>query len=345
MSLKENIKKLSEIESVSGFEGDAASEIKKIFSKYCDEVKTDALGNVIGVKKGTDGYGKIMLEAHMDEIGLMVNFIDDNGFLYFTNIGGIDARILPANKVKVHGKKTLTGIIGAKPPHLLDGSEQNKTIPMDKLFIDVGLTKEQVEKVVSVGDFVTFCGDFKLLGKKSIAAKSQDDRTSVAIIIDVLESLKDVKLTYDLYVVSAVQEEVGRRGAICAAYTIEPDFAIAIDVCHATTHDAKEDTFKAGSGTVITKGPNLHPHLTENIIKVLDKNKIKYNIEACGGDTGTDAWVIQTANCGIPTALFSIPLKYMHTPFEVLNIDDAKATADAISKFLTSFESVGDALC
>ena len=344
MSLKENIKKLSSLCAVSGFESDLHSDIIPLFAKVADEVKTDALGNIIAIKKGTK-KGKVMIEAHMDEIGLMVTKIDDNGFLYFTNIGGIDARILPATKVKVHGTKTVTGVIGAKPPHLLDKKEADKTIPMDKLFIDIGFSKDKAEKIVSVGDFVTFYPDFTTLGKKCMASKCFDDRACVAILLDILENLKNTKLPFDLYVVCAVQEEVGRRGAICAASSINPDFAIAIDVCHATTFDAKEGTFKAGSGTVITKGPNLHPVLTKNIINVLKENKIKFSVEACGGDTGTDAWVIQTAKEGIPTALFSVPLKYMHTPNEVLNIDDAKATSDGIRKFITSQESAGEALC
>lgn len=344
MSLKENIKKFSLLSAVSGFESNLQNDIIPIFSKYTDEIKTDAMGNIIAIKKGTK-KGKVMIEAHMDEIGLMVTKIDDNGFLYFTNIGGIDARILPATKVKVHGTKTVTGIIGAKPPHLLEANEADKTIPMDKLFIDIGLSKEKAEKIVSIGDFVTFYPNFLSLGKKNIASKCFDDRACVAILLEILEKLKNTKLPFDLYVVCAVQEEVGRRGAVCAATSINPDFAIAIDVCHATTFDAKDNTFKAGSGTVITKGPNLHPVLTQNIIDTLKENKIKFSIEACGGDTGTDAWVIQTAKEGIPTALFSVPLKYMHTPYEVLNIDDAKATSDGIYKFITSLESAGEALC
>ena len=345
MSLKSNVKKLIEIQSVSGFEFDLANEVKKLFSEYADEIYKDALSSVILVKKSKNPKGSVMLEAHIDEIGLMVTKIDDDGFLYFTNVGGIDARILPANKVKVHGKKVLTGVIGAKPPHLLEADEMEKTIPMDKLFIDVGLNKGECEKIVKVGDIVTFYPDFKLLSKDYIAAKSQDDKMSVAILLDVLKNLKDTSLPFDLYVVLSSQEEVGLRGAKCAAYTVDPTFAIAIDVCHATTPDAKEGTFKSGSGTVITKGPNLHKNLTNNIIKVLDKNKIKYNIEACGGQTGTDAWVVQTAKNGIPVALFSIPLKYMHTPYEVVNIKDAEMTKKAIVKFLTSIESAGDALC
>lgn len=345
MPLKNNIKKLSSLCGVSGFEEKVSQYVVKLFEKYCDEVKTDALGNVIALKKGLSSKESVMIEAHTDEIGLMITKIDKNGFLYFTNIGGIDARILPANRVTVHGKKNLRGIIGAKPPHLLAEGERDKTIPIDKLFIDIGMNFEEASKLVKIGDFATFCGDATQLSNNIISAKSQDDRTSIAIICDVLESLKNVTLPFDLYAVASVQEEVGLRGAPCAAYSVNPTFAIAVDVCHATTPDAKDDTYKTGSGTVITKGPNLHSELTNNIIKVLDDKNIKYNLDVEGGNTGTDAWAIQVSRNGIPTALFSIPLRYMHTPYETLDIRDAKATSDAISSFLSSIESAGDVLC
>lgn len=346
MPIEDNIKYLSSLTGVSGNEKNAAKEIIKLFEKYCDEIKTDALGNIIALKKGNGKTDEsVMLEAHMDEIGLMVTEIDENGFLYFTNIGGIDARILPANRVTVHGKKDLRGVIGAKPPHLMSEEEKDKSVPMDKLFIDIGLKRDEAINLVSVGDTVTFCGDAVFLSDDFIAAKSQDDRTSVAIIYDVFEKFSGKILPFDLYGVIAVQEEVGTRGSLCAAYSVDPTFAIAIDVCHATTPDAKDDTYESDSGTVITLGPNLHPSLTQNIINSMDKNDIKYNLDTEGGNTGTDAWSIQISRNGIPTALFSIPLRYMHTPCETLCVSDAKKTSDAISAFLTSLESAGEALC
>ncbi len=341
----QNIKKLSDLCAVSGNENKISKDIIALFDKYCDKVYTDALSNVIGVKKGKNSDDKIMIEAHMDEIGMMVTKITDEGFIKFTNIGGIDFRILPGNEVTVHGKKDLFGVVGAIAPHLLSYDDLNKVIPKDKLFIDIGLNKEEAEELVSVGDTITFKSEFTLLNKKYIATKSQDDRTSITVILDVLESLKNVVLPYDLYVVAAVQEEVGLRGSATVAYGIDPDAAIAIDVCHGNTPDAADSTFKLTDGTVFEVGPNISKKLANYIMNVMDKNNIKYNIEACGGNTGTDAWAMQIAKNGIPTALFSLPLRYMHTPYEVSCIDDIKQTSEAICAFLKSVESVGDIFC
>ena len=178
-----------------------------------------------------------------------------------------------------------------------------------------------------------------------ISTKAQDDRTSVAAIIDVLKQLKDTDLPFDLYAVAAVQEEVGLRGAGCAAYNIYPDFAVAIDVCHGTSPDAKDNTFPTGGGTVISKGPNIHPVLVEAVINVMKIKGIDYSIDIDGGDTGTDAAAIQIANSGVPTVLFSLPLKYMHTPVETVSAKDVQGTADAIAEFLKSVKRVGDVIC
>ncbi|MBE7038253.1 MAG: M42 family metallopeptidase [Ruminococcaceae bacterium] len=341
----ENIKKLSEICAVSGNEKKASQEVFKMFEKYCDNVYTDALGSVIGVKKGLNSNSKVMIEAHIDEIGMMVTKITDEGFIKFTNIGGIDTRILPGNEVIVHSKEELFGVVGAIAPHLLSVDDLNKPVPKDKLFIDVGLDADEAKEKVSVGDLITFKSETTVLNKKYIAAKSQDDRASICAILEVLENLKDKKLPFDLYVVGAVQEEVGLRGSATVTYAIDPDIAIAIDVCHGDTPDASDSTFKLGSGCVLEVGPNISKKLSNHIIKVMDENKIKYSVEACGGNTGTDAWAMQIAKNGVPTALFSIPLRYMHTQYEVSSVEDINSTSNAICAFLTSFESVGDIFC
>lgn len=342
--IEQNIEKLTSLCGVSGNEQNVAEAVKGMFEKYCDTVYTDALGSVIGVKKG-HGDGKVMIEAHIDEIGLMVTKITDEGFLKFTNIGGIDTRILPGNEVTVHGKKDLFGVVGAIAPHLLSAKELSSVIPKEKLFIDIGMSKSEAEKVVSVGDTVTFNAEFTMLGKRHIASKSQDDRTSVSVLLEVLSQLDETKLPFDLYVVGAVQEEVGLRGSTTVTYGIDPDFAVATDVCHGDTPDASENTFPLGDGTVFEVGPNISKKLAKNIIKSMAENKIKYNIEACGGNTGTDAWAMQICKNGVPTALFSIPLRYMHTPYETVCVDDVKETANAIAQFLKGLKKAGDALC
>lgn len=346
MDKRQIIRYLSALHGTSGYEFRISDKIAALFSNGCDEVKTDALGNVIGIKRcGRKGAPMVMAEAHMDEIGLMITDIDDRGFLRFTSIGGIDARILPAKQVTVHGTRDIPGIIGAKPPHITSAAERSKAVPIKDLYIDTGYNKDEAEKIVSVGDTVTFCDKFCPLGDKFISTKSQDDRTSVAVLLFVMERLKKVKLNFDVCFCACVQEEVGRRGAKTAAFGIDPTFAIAVDVCHASTPDASADTFKSGSGTVVSVGPNIHPSLSKKAIEILDEKRIPYSIDVDGGDTGTDAWAIQVARSGIPTLLFSLPLRYMHTMAETVSIDDIDATADAIFEMLANIEDAEAAVC
>lgn len=345
MSIKENIKLLSNLHGVSGHEHSVAKNVMGIFKPYCDECSIDAMGNVIAVKKSKNPKGKVMIEAHMDEVGFIITNIDDRGFLYFSTIGGIDPGIMPAQEVIVHGKSRINGVIGAKPPHILTPEECKKTIPKDKLYIDTGYSAEEIKKIVKVGDTATMRNKTLFLLGDNVSTKAQDDRTSVAVLADVLGQLKDTDLPFDLYAVATVQEEVGLRGAGCVSYDINPDFAIAIDVCHGTSPDAKDNTFPTGGGAVISKGPNIHPLLVEAVINVMKIKGIEYSIDIDGGDTGTDAAAIQIAHNGIPTVLFSLPLKYMHTPVETISLSDVKATADAIGEFLKSVKKVGDVLC
>ncbi len=342
----ELIKTLSQLNGVSGHEEKITKDIKDIFEKYCHNVTNDNLGNIIGLKKSKNPDAKrVMLEAHMDEIGMMVTDIDKNGFLYFTSVGGIDPRILLANEVLVHGKKEIFGIIGAKPPHVITNDEKGNTIPFDKLYIDTGYSKQEIEDIVSIGDVVTFSSEFRELKNDVISTKSQDDRTSVAILIDIMQRLSNTELPFDLYFVAAVQEEVGLRGARTGAYSINPDFAIIIDVCHASTPDASKDVYDFGSGAIVSKGPNIHPVLVAKLIESLKENNIKYEIDVDGGNTGTDAWSVQITRCGIPVVLFSIPLRYMHTPIETVSLEDVNVTASSIATFLSNVKKVEDCIC
>ncbi len=340
------IERLSGLHAVSGYEFRISGKVADMFSRYCDTVTTDALGSVIGVKKSANSNAKaVMLEAHMDEIGMMITDIDEKGFLYFTNIGGIDARILLSKEVIIHGKEDIFGIIGARPPHVTSAEERKKAVPMDKLYIDTGYSADRVRELVCVGDTVTFADSFARLGGDFVSAKSQDDRTSIAVLLFVMESLKNKELPFDVYYCACVQEEVGRRGAAAIASAIEPVFAVAVDVCHAKTPDSSGSVFEAGSGTVISKGPNIHPVLCRHAIDVMGKEGIQYSIDVDGGDTGTDAWAIQTAKTGIPTILFSLPLKYMHTMVETVHMDDVSATADAITALITNTDDAEAVVC
>lgn len=336
--MRELIKKLSDMRGISGFEYRLTDKISGMLGKYCDSVTMDPLGSVIGVKKcGVENAPRIMIEAHCDEIGLIVTSVTDEGYLTFANVGGVDERTLPMTEVVVHGKRDLWGVIGIKPSYLL---EDGKTVKIKNLAVDTGLDGEKLRGLVNIGDSITIAQSVGILGKDQFSSKSLDDRASVAAVIEVMKNIADCDLKADIYAVAAVQEEVGCRGGKTAAYGINPDMAIAIDVCHGITPDNSDNAFEVGTGTVISVGPNLHPKLTDALFDIAEKKKIKVSTDVDGGNTGTDAWEIQTAYDGIPTALLSIPLKYMHTSVETIALADVKATVNLLTEFIK--EQKGD---
>ena len=333
--MKELIKKLSDMQGISGYENRINEKIKDMLEGVSDNVYIDTLGSVIAeVKCGKENAKKVMIEAHMDEIGLMVSGIDENGFLSVVNVGGVDQRILPSLEVIVHGKRDIKGVIGAKPPHLLADGEEEKSSKLKDMAVDTGLSCDEVKSIVSIGDSITMPANCtELLGDR-LSGKSLDDRASVAAIIKALESLKNEALDVDVYAVLSVKEEVGGFGAMTATYRINPDIAIAIDVCHGITPDNSKDAYEIGEGCVITVGPNIHPKISERLIDTANENEIKNQLEAEGGNTGTDAWVMQVVGAGVPTGLLSIPLRYMHTSVETISVSDCMAVADLLTAFI-----------
>jgi endoglucanase len=330
--MRKLIKQLSDMRGISGHEYRLTDAIKEMFAPYCDEVTTDALGSVIAVKRcGKENAPKLMIEAHCDEIGLMVTSVTDEGYLTFANVGGVDERTLPNTEVTVHGNEDLWGVIGIKPAYLL---ESGKTAKIKELAVDTGLCADDVKKIVSVGDSITLEQSVGKLGKKQWSGKSLDDRASVAAIIKVMKKIKDEQLNIDVYAVAAVQEEVGCRGGKTTAYGINPDMSVAIDVCHGITPDNSDNAFEVGTGAILSVGPNLHPKLTNELFAVAKRHEIKVGTDVDGGNTGTDAWEIQVARDGVPTALISIPLKYMHTSVETLAVSDVKATVKLLTEFI-----------
>jgi len=343
----EKLMELSNAGGISGFEYSIAPMVEKLLIPYCDEVTRDILGNVIGfIKSEKKDAPTVMIEAHTDGIGLMVKDIDENGYITFVAIGGVDARILPSSEVIVCGKKELYGVIGAKAPHLMRDDERNTAVKIENMAIDVGLTADEVRKIVTPGDMIYFKTQAVKLLDGRISGKYLDDRAGIISLIMCLEELKDKKLPFNLAVLCATQEEVGLRGALTGTYNIDPVCAIVVDVCHGTTPDSgNASTFKIGSGTVITVGPNINRKLFEIAKETADKEKIDYSIEAEGGHTGTDAWVVQTAREGVATLLLSIPLRYMHTTVETLDIDDVCATAKLIANTLLNINTEEFSLC
>jgi len=343
----ENLKKLSESRGISGFEYRITDVIKPMFLPYADSVYVDNLGNLIAVKKSdNENAKKVMIEAHMDEIGLMVKSISEDGFITFVNIGGVDERILPSMEVSVHGKKDIKGIIGAKPPHLMSGDDSENAYKLKDLAIDTGFSRDEVSALVSVGDSITLNSGFVSLFNNIYSGKSLDDRAGVFAILEVFKAFKDAKLDVDLYGVMAVTEEVGGRGAMVSGNSINPDIAVAIDVTHGITPDNSKNAFELSSGVAISVGPNIHPKLSKKLISLAKENDIKHLIEVEGGDTGTDAWLLQVAGDGIPTALLSFPLRYMHTTVETISKDDIDSLVNLLKVFIKNLdESMEDWLC
>lgn len=344
--MKELIAKLSSMRAISGFEYRINEDIKNLFEPYCDEVTINALGSVVAIKKSANKNAlKIMIEAHIDEIGLMVKNIDEKGFITFANVGGVDPRILPASEVIVHGKRDIKGVIGAKPPHIMAAGEEKKCAKLSDMAVDTGLSYDEVASIVKVGDAITLAVCPSELLDGQMTGKSLDDRASVAILLDVMKRLKPMNLPIDVYAVASAQEEVGGFGAMTSAFGIYPDLAIAIDVCHGITPDNSYTAYEIGSGAVITCGPNIHPAIFERLTKTAKEKDIKFAIDVDGGNTGTDAWEMQVVREGIPTGLLSIPLKYMHTSVETIAVSDAEAVANLLYNFILGLDDGEEWLC
>lgn len=345
MSISRYIKELTELHGISGFEHSVSDYLLANFESKFTDVYKDNMGNVIAVKRSKSGKGRVMLEAHIDEIGFLVKSIDKDGFLLISPVGGIDPRIMLAGTVVVHGKKEYVGVVGAKPPHMMLSDEYGKVIDFDKIYIDVGMNEREAKENIGIGAMITFDSGYTNLKNSYVYSKCMDDRASLAVIMDCIDKLENVDLGYDLYLCACVQEEVGLRGSLTAAYSVNPDIAIAIDVTHAKTPDESKVSIACGSGPSLCVGPNIHPSLADAFGKAAKKISVGYEIEVEGGNTGTDAWSIQTSREGIPTLLLSLPLKYMHTPVETLSLADCENTSLALCEFLKSFHKTEDVLC
>lgn len=337
MDISQLLNRLTNTIIPSGSEPQKNHLLTEIFSEYCNEVKCDNTGNIIGLKKGFTGSFSIMLAAHMDEIGLMVKQIDSKGFIRFAMIGGVDQRVLPAQEVVIHGKKDILGIIGNKPPHIQEPEERNKAIKVEDMFIDTGLSVDEVKEYTSVGDYITFKRNQSELYNKCFASNALDDRAGITTILCALEELEYLKFDSDVFAVATAQEEVGLRGAVVSSYSISPNLGIAVDVCHGNMPEIPEqDTQKLGGGPVLSVGPNIHPKLFQKLKEVCEDYKLPFQVNPEPSSTGTDAWAIQITRKGIPTALISIPLRYMHTSVETICTDDIKLAGRLLALFISS---------
>jgi len=331
--MNELLRKLADAPGISGFEDNIRNLMRDELEKYADKVEVDQMGNIIALKKGDPNGKKIMLAAHMDEIGLMVRFIDEKGFIKFSKIGGINDQMLLNQTVEIYTDEgIIIGVIGSKPPHKMKATEKKKIIGSEDMFIDIGAKdKEDAEKLVSIGDPIIFKHNFSELPNNLITGKALDNRVGCLVLIEVL---KRVKSKANIYAVGTVQEEVGLKGARTSAYKINPDMALALDVTIAGDHPGiKEDEApaKIGEGPAIIltdasgRGIITHPLVKKMLIEAADKNEIPYQIEVSDGGT-TDATAIHLTREGIPAGVLSVATRYIHTPVSVVSLDDMENT-------------------
>lgn len=324
------LKKLTSAVGVSGAEDNIVVLLTKILSQY-GNVSVDCMNNVYCTFG--EGY-HFLLDAHLDEIGLIVTDITDDGFIKVGKCGGIDLRMLPAYEVSVWGKKEIKGVISTLPPHLQTSDDEKKAPKLKDIAVDTGLKSDDIKKYVSLGDRITFKRNFTELLDDNISSSCLDDRAGVASILMALDRLK--KLPCKITVLFSSQEEVGTRGAKIGAFSKNVDETISVDVSFAYTPGCdKSDCKELGKGAMIGFSPILDSEMSKDLVKTAAKYNIPYQCEIMSGTTGTNADVISINENGIKTALISIPEKYMHQPVEVVNINDIKAVSDLIFSYIS----------
>ncbi len=319
---------LVETPSPSGYEQPAQRVIKGQLHNIADNLHTDVMGNLIARLAGQGGP-KVMLAGHCDEIGFMVQFVDDHGFIYFGAIGGVDPHLAPGQRVSIHTENgDVPGVIGKKAIHLIEPKDREKVIKLKKQFIDIGCSShEEVEALVRIGDPVTFAVGVQMLQNDRATSRAFDDKMGAFIVTEVMKRVKqDGQIPADLYAVSTVQEEIGLRGAATSSYGVNPDVGIVVEVTHATDYPDVEQSsigrVELGNGPVIARGANINPVLFKLIVATAAEEDIPIQIIGIPRATGTDANVMQLSRSGVATALLAIPLRYMHTPVETLSLED-----------------------
>ncbi len=319
----------------SGFERDAAVALE-LMAPLVDECRRDPAGNVIGVRKAAvPDAKKLLLDAHQDEIGLMVTGIDDQGFLHFSNLAGFSSVCLPASMVTVKGRRPLPGVVATLPPHLLTEEEQKKPLPMNKTVIDIGYTAQRARELVQVGDPIVLRQScVNMLGTR-VTGKSLDDRAGIAVLLDVLNNLKKMPLPVELYTVFSAGEEFSGFGARAAAEAIGPDEALVVDVTHGESPATpKGKAFPLGSGAAIGISPILSDRVTGQLLGLAKAYQIPYTKEVMSGRTHTNSDQIVTSRNGVSVGMVSIPLRYMHSGCETADLRDLAACSQLIMRYI-----------
>jgi len=332
------LQRLCEAPGIAGHEARVASIVRAALEPLVDELRVDALGNLIGVRRGRVDR-RVLVAAHMDEIGFLVRHIDENGFLRLQPVGGFDARVLVAQRVHVwtrSGEPLLGALqLATKPIHLL-ATEERKAPALEDLYVDLGLPAEEVRSRVEIGDMVTLAREFARLGP-TVLAKALDDRVGLFVLLEALRQLD--RHEAEIVAVATVQEEVGLRGAQTAGFGVEPDVALALDVTIAGDVpgiEAQDRVTKLGAGVAIKVFDSSHipsRPLVQHLREIADRHGIRYQLEVLPRG-GTDAGALQRARSGVPAVTLSIPTRHVHTVNEMAHVEDIAATVDLLRRYL-----------
>lgn len=316
----------------SGFEAPVAEAAKALLEPLMDEVWTDRIGNVVGVRRcGRPRAKKLLLDAHLDEIGLIVTGIEE-GFLRFQSIGGVDTRMLPGRELTVLTDPPILGVVATMPPHACAQKDKDRALPLSELYVDIGMDQPTAEQTVPIGTPMVFRAGCFPLGSREICGKSMDDRSCFVTLLRAVEFLQEKDLDVDLYILGSTREEISGSGAQCAAFAIEPDYCVAVDVTHGRTPDGPKDkSFALGGGPVVGVGPNMTRWMTDLAIRTANEVAIPIQLEVMAGHSGTNGWYLQICREGVPTLVLSLPLKYMHSPIEVLDRQDMEQVAQLLA--------------
>jgi putative aminopeptidase FrvX len=335
VDLKAHLIQVCNAHGPSGYEGPVREVVAEAWRPFVDSLEVGKLGSLVGYKLGSGSVPRrrIMLCAHMDEIGLVISDID-RGFLKVSRLGGIDNRIVPGMPVLVHGKQALKGVVGLPPLHTLENDKRSRYPKLDELVVDLGLPPDEVSALVSIGDVITMDTPMLTLQGTRLAGKALDDRACVAAITVCLDALQARQHGWDVLAVASVQEEVGCHGARSEAYRLQPDIAIALDVTFASQPGVEGVTHKLGDGVPISLGANFHPALYEAINAAAERLEMTLHADPIPMQSGTDAWPIQVSRDGIPTALLSIPVRNMHTPVETVDTKDIERAGRLMAEFI-----------
>jgi len=338
------LKRLLATPSPSGWEQAIQKVCKEYMAKHVDEIYKDVHGNQYHVLNKKAGI-RVMFAGHVDEIGLMVNTIDSKGFIGIVPLGGVDTAILGGQRVVVHGAKgTVPGVIGRKAIHLTPPEDRNKALEMHQMWVDIGAdSKADAEEVVEIGDPITIDVGYQELRNNTVVARALDDRIGAFVCLEATRLLAKRKLNVAVYCVTTVQEEVGLRGATTSTYGIQPHAGVAVDVGWATDHPRGEgDRYgetALGKGPIISRGPNINPVVHKGLLAAAKKHKIPYQPLAMARPTGTDANAMQLARGGVATALIGIPNRYMHTPVEMVSLDDVVHASTLLAEWVASLKA------